>query len=58
MVGQGIVPRAYHPLVDLVPEPELIRLEESVRNVIASCVAVMPAHEQFIERCCRAPNAA
>ena len=58
MVGQGIVPRAYHPLVDLVPEPELIRLEESVRGVIASCVAVMPAHEQFIERCCRAPAAA
>src|SRR6187549_3877384 len=24
MVGQGIVPRAYHPLVDLVPEPDLL----------------------------------
>ena len=58
MLGQHIVPRAYHPLVDLVAEPELLRLDESVRGVIASCVAAMPAHEQFIERCCKAPAAA
>ena len=58
MLGQHIVPRAYHPLVDLVAEPELLRLAESVRGVIASCVAAMPAHEQFIERCCKAPVAA
>jgi len=58
MLGQGIVPRAYHPLVDLVAEPELARLMEGVRGVIASCVEAMPAHEQFIERCCKAPAAA
>jgi tryptophan halogenase len=58
MLGQRIVPRAYHPLVDLVAEPELLRFEQSVRGVIASCVAAMPAHEQFIERCCKAPAAA
>jgi tryptophan halogenase len=58
MLGQRIVPRAYHPLVDLVAEPELLGLEASVRGVIASCVAAMPGHEQFIERCCKAPAAA
>jgi len=58
MLGQGIVPRAYHPLVDLVAETDLVKLEESVRGVIASCVAAMPAHEQFIDRCCKAPAAA
>ncbi|HEU4779785.1 MAG TPA: tryptophan halogenase family protein [Steroidobacteraceae bacterium] len=58
MLGQHIVPRAYHPLVDLVAEPELTRLAESVRGVIATCVAAMPAHEQFIERCCKSPVAA
>jgi tryptophan halogenase len=58
MLGQHIVPRAYHPLVDLIDEPELTRLAESVRGVIASCVAAMPEHEQFIERCCKAPAAA
>ena len=58
MVGQHIVPSAYHPLVDQVPDAELAKLGESVRNVVASCVAVMPSHEQFIARCCQAPVAA
>jgi tryptophan halogenase len=58
MIGQRILPAAWHPLVDAVAEDELAQLGESVRNVIASCVAAMPAHEQFIARCCQAPVAA
>jgi tryptophan halogenase len=58
MIGQGIVPAGYHPLVDAVPEKELEQLAESVRGVIGSCVAAMPEHEQFIARYCRAPVAA
>ena len=58
MIGQRIIPDAWHPLVDAVPEDELAQLGESVRNVVASCVAAMPAHEQFIARCCQAPVAA
>jgi tryptophan 7-halogenase len=58
MIGQGIVPGSYHPLVDLVPDAELARLGESVRGVVASCVAAMPEHEQFIARCCQTPAAA
>jgi tryptophan 7-halogenase len=58
MIGQHIVPTGYHPLVDAVPEHELTQLGESVRGVIAACVAAMPPHEQFIERCCQAPEAA
>ena len=58
MIGQHIVPEGYHPLVDQVPDAELARLAESVRGVVASCVAVMPPHEQFIARCCQAPVAA
>jgi len=58
MIGQHIVPTAYHPLVDQVSDAELEKLGESVRGVVASCVAVMPAHEQFIARYCQAPVAA
>ena len=58
MVGQGIVPRGYHPMVDAVSNTELHKYAESVRNVISSCVAAMPLHEQFIDRYCRAPVAA
>ena len=42
MIGQRIVPTGYHPLVDVVPERELVQLADSVRGVIASCVAAMP----------------
>jgi len=58
MIGQGIVPTGYHPLVDAVADRDLAQLGDSVRGVIASCVAAMPPHEQFIARCCQAPVAA
>src|SRR5437879_11033741 len=35
MMGQHLVPRGYHPAVDLIPEDEVIELVAGVRNVIA-----------------------
>jgi len=58
MIGQHIVPTGYHQLVDAMTETELEQFGESVRGVIAACVAAMPPHEQFIARCCQAPEAA
>lgn len=58
MVGQRILPAGYHPLVDAVSDEELTRFGESVRQVVAGCVAAMPLHEQFIDRYCKAPIAA
>jgi tryptophan halogenase len=58
LVGQGILPKGYHPLVDAVSAEDLVKFDESVRQVIASCVSAMPTHEQFIERYCKAPVAA
>ena len=58
MIGQGIVPTGYHPLVDAVSDADLLAMTEGVRQVVASCVAAMPTHEQFIDRYCRAPVAA
>ena len=58
MIGQGILPASYHPLVDGISDAELVKLGESVRGVIATCVAAMPTHEQFIDRYCKSPVAA
>ncbi|HUQ12173.1 MAG TPA: tryptophan halogenase family protein [Steroidobacteraceae bacterium] len=58
MIGQRIVPAAHHPLADAVSDADVAQLGESVRQVIASCVAAMPTHEQFIDRHCRAQVAA
>ena len=57
MLGQHILPRDYHPAVDLIPEEEVVKLVASVRNVIARCVEAMPRHEQFLARYCPAQAA-
>ena len=55
MVGQGIVPRAWHPLVDRVPDADLRRYINSVGGTIAACAQAMPPHQRFIDRFCAAP---
>lgn len=54
MLGQGIQPRDYHPLVDLVPDQDLRRFVSSVGQTIANCVDAMPPHQAFIDRFCKA----
>ena len=55
MLGQGVMPAGYHPLVDLVPEADVFRFVEGVGKTISNCVDVMPTHQQFIDRFCLAP---
>ncbi len=54
MLGQRIEPRAYHPLVDLVPADDIYRFVDGVAATIGRCVDAMPAHQAFIDRCCAA----
>ncbi|MCW8125863.1 tryptophan halogenase family protein [Microbulbifer halophilus] len=54
MVGQGIVPRAYHPLVDVMPDDKLAARMAEIKRVIDRSVAAMPAHSEFIRRHCAA----
>lgn len=60
MLGQRIVPTGYHPIVDQMPDRELLEYVEGVRKVVAACVEAMPMHAQFIARHCQAsaPQAA
>ena len=54
MIGQNLMPRGYHPLVDQISDSELAQLVGGVAQVIDSCVAVMPPHQAFIDRHCAA----
>jgi tryptophan halogenase len=54
MIGQGIVPEAYHPAVEWVRDEDLYQYVDHVEKVIAGCVAVMPPHQAFIDRHCKA----
>jgi len=54
MLGQRIMPTAYHPAVDWVRDQDLYQYVDHVEKVISGCVAVMPPHQAFIDRHCRA----
>jgi tryptophan halogenase len=54
MVGQGLRPRGYDPLVDEVPLDDLRQRMEHIRTVIGSSAGKMPDHWDFIARNCAA----
>lgn len=54
MAGQGIVPSAYHPLVDRLSNEEIIRRVDHIKLVIRKSVEFMPSHAQFISQYCKA----
>jgi tryptophan halogenase len=54
MLGQRIMPTAYHPAVDWIRDQDLYQYVDHVEKVISGCVAVMPPHQAFIDRHCRA----
>jgi tryptophan halogenase len=56
MLGQGIRPRGYHPLADLLSEAELSEFLQMIRSVIAHETHAMPTHEQFISANCAATD--
>ena len=56
MHGQGLRPKSYHPLVDLISEPEIQTYLDEVKGVIAACVKAMPKHATYIaDHCAAAP---
>ena len=51
-IGQRVMPEAYHPLVDTLPEAKIADFLKSVRHTIARCVDAMPTHTEFIAQHC------
>lgn len=54
LLGQGVLPQRYHPIVDLLDERECSGMVEGVRALLARAAAVMPSHAEFIARNCAA----
>jgi len=57
MLGQGIVPHNYHPMVDEMPPDRLQQQVEGLRATLADAVASMPTHQAWIDRYWKAPPA-
>ncbi len=54
MHGQNLEAEGHHPLADLIDEQEVDSYLQSIRDVIGSCVNVMPTHADFIAGHCKA----
>jgi tryptophan halogenase len=53
MLGQGIVPTGYDPLVDSLPLENLRKFVRHVREVTGKTASAMTTHETFIDQNCR-----
>ena len=54
MQGQGLRARGYNSIVDVLDMEDVSSFIEGVRQAIQKCIEVMPTHEEFIEKNCKA----
>ncbi|NVK11813.1 MAG: tryptophan 7-halogenase [Gammaproteobacteria bacterium] len=54
MLGQGLVPEQYHPVVDNLSDDELKSFLSSIDADVQRKVAQLPEHQRFIDHYCRA----
>lgn len=54
MMGQGIRPEQYHPVVDVMSDEELARFLGGIRAAVAENVAKLPKHQAYVEQYCAA----
>lgn len=55
MIGQGLMPGDYHPLVDALSERQLDELLDNVRGIVDRTVKRLPDHQAFLLELCGAP---
>ena len=48
MMGQGIMPRRYHPVADVMSEPDLERFLGEIRSRVRATVDAIPPHMDYI----------
>lgn len=54
MLGQGRIPKAYHPIVDNMSDEELASFLQSLRAQVRAAVDPLPMHHEFVENYCPA----
>jgi tryptophan halogenase len=57
MMGQGITPKAWHPVAEKLRDDELDQFLRSIREQVARTVATMPDHGTYVARYCGAARA-
>ena len=54
LLGQSIMPAAYHPMVDVLGPDEIRQMVAGVKGVLERSAEAMPPHREFIARNCKA----
>jgi tryptophan halogenase len=52
MIGQGLVPEDYHPLVNALSREQLDEFLDNVKKIIDEAVRRLPDHAQFLQQYC------
>ncbi len=58
LLGQGVMPRTWHPAADLVPIERLLAYLEQLRAQLRQVVERMPGHEEALDRIMGTPASA
>ena len=58
MMGQGIMPRAFHPIAGKLTDEELSALLANIRESVSRTVASLPAHADYVAQYCAASQTA
>ena len=54
MLGQGIMPRGYHPMADTLDDAKLAEFLANIRSIVTGAAARLPRHEDFLREHCPA----
>ena len=53
MLGQGLMPNQYHPIVDLMEDEELVTFLNNIKSGVKNKVDNWPDHNDFIQHYCK-----
>lgn len=53
MIGQGLMPQSYHPIVDNMSDNELQQFLDGIKHTIKRRVDSLPDHRLFMGRYCQ-----
>lgn len=53
LLGQGLAPKAYHRMAELIPDDRLSKALGDLKGSIDRAVETLPSHQAFIEAYCR-----
>ncbi len=54
MIGQGMIPSDYHPMVDALNKDQLFEFLDNVKRIISTAAATLPPHDEYLARHCKA----